>query len=47
LYVIESGLEVTDKILVEGIQSVKEDDKITTKFIAPKELMKTLQLIKQ
>lgn len=47
LYVIESGLETSDKILVEGIQSVKEDDKIKIKFIAAKEVMKTLQLIKQ
>jgi len=34
LYVIESGLSVNDKILLEGIQIVKEDDKIKTEFIA-------------
>ena len=47
LYVIDSGLEASDKILLEGIQSVKEDDSIKTKFIAPEQVMKTLQLIKQ
>ena len=34
LYVIESGLSVNDKILLEGLQIVKEDDKIKTEFIA-------------
>ena len=34
LYVIESGLSVNDKILLEGIQTVKDDDKIKTEFIA-------------
>jgi len=34
LYVIESGLSENDKILLEGIQSVKDDDKIKTEFIA-------------
>ena len=32
LYIIESGLDVNDKILLEGAQSVKEDDKIKSKF---------------
>ena len=31
---IESGLSVNDKILLEGIQTVKDDDKIKTEFIA-------------
>ncbi len=34
IYVIESGLSVNDKILLEGIQTVKDDDKIKTEFIA-------------
>ena len=34
IYVIESGLSVNDKILLEGIQIVKDDDKIKTEFIA-------------
>lgn len=47
LYVIDSGIEATDKILLEGIQSVKDGDKINTKFITPQKVMKSLQLIKQ
>jgi membrane fusion protein (multidrug efflux system) len=37
LYVIESGLSESDTILLEGIQSVKEDDKIQTVFIAARQ----------
>jgi membrane fusion protein (multidrug efflux system) len=33
LYVIESGLSPNDKILLEGTQNVKDDDKIETEFI--------------
>lgn len=47
LYVLESGLSVGDKILLEGIQSVKEDDKIETEFVQPKVVIGSLQLIKQ
>ncbi len=47
IYVIESGLEATDKILLEGVQSVKEDDKIQTEFIPSKQVVERLQLIKQ
>ncbi len=47
LYIIESGLTISDKILIDGIQSVKEDDKIITEFIQPKEVIAQLQLIKQ
>lgn len=34
LYVIESGLSANDKIIYEGIQNVKEGDKILTDFIS-------------
>jgi membrane fusion protein (multidrug efflux system) len=37
LYVIESGLSESDTFLLEGIQSVKEDEKIQTVFIAAKQ----------
>lgn len=37
IYIIESGIEPTDKILLEGIQSVKEDEKIESVFVSPKE----------
>ena len=33
IYIIESGLTPNDKILLEGIQSVKDDDKIQTVFL--------------
>jgi membrane fusion protein (multidrug efflux system) len=47
LYVIETGLSTNDKILLEGVQSVKEDDKIQTEFTPPKQVIAQLQLIKQ
>lgn len=37
IYVIESGLSINDKILLEGIQSVKEDEEIQTVFVPAKE----------
>jgi membrane fusion protein, multidrug efflux system len=46
LYVIETGLSVNDKILLEGIQTVKEDDKIEPEFIPAKLVIEQLQLIK-
>ncbi len=33
IYVIDAGLSPDDKILLEGIQSVKEDDKIKSEFV--------------
>ena len=47
LYIVDSGIDANDKILIDGIQSVKENDKIKSKFIAPDEVVKGLQLIKQ
>lgn len=44
LYVVESGLSEKDNILLEGVQKVKEDDKIKTKFIAPKKVLSSLKL---
>ena len=46
LYVVESGIVATDKILLDGLQSVKEDDKIKANFEAPQQVIKKLQLIK-
>lgn len=37
LYVIESGLSESDTFLLEGIQNVKEDEKIQPVFISPKQ----------
>ncbi|MFL5765178.1 MAG: efflux RND transporter periplasmic adaptor subunit [Bacteroidia bacterium] len=46
LYVVE-GLTPQDKILLEGLQNVKDDDKVETKFEAPKDVIAHLQLINQ
>jgi membrane fusion protein (multidrug efflux system) len=47
LYVIESGLSLKDKILLEGVQTVKENDKIEMELLPAKEVIEHLQLIKQ
>ncbi|WP_298153965.1 efflux RND transporter periplasmic adaptor subunit [Flavobacterium sp.] len=44
LYVVGSGLTANDKILLEGVQSVKDDDLIKSKFVAPKEAISHLRL---
>ena len=44
LYVVSAGLAVTDKILLDGVQKVKDNDKIKYEFIAPKEVISRLQL---
>ncbi|MFT3826582.1 MAG: efflux RND transporter periplasmic adaptor subunit [Chitinophagaceae bacterium] len=44
LYVIDTGLEENDKILLEGVQKVKENDKVTVEFLTPKEVMTHLRL---
>lgn len=47
LYVIDSGLQPSDKILLEGLQTIKEDDKVQTEFQQPEKVIAALQLIKQ
>jgi membrane fusion protein (multidrug efflux system) len=44
LYVVSGGLAVTDKILLEGIQKVKDDEKIKYEFVAPAEVISGLKL---
>jgi len=44
LYIVSGGLAVTDKILLDGVQKVKDNDKIKYEFIAPKEVISRLQL---
>jgi membrane fusion protein (multidrug efflux system) len=39
IYIIESGIQTTDKILLEGIQSVKEDEKIESVFVSPQQAL--------
>jgi membrane fusion protein (multidrug efflux system) len=46
LYIIESGLNETDKILLDGLQTAKEDEKVEAEFVPAKEVISNLQLIK-
>ncbi|SHM56339.1 efflux RND transporter periplasmic adaptor subunit [Flavobacterium chilense] len=43
LYVVRTGLTENDKILLEGVQKVKENDKIKYEFQAPKEVINHLR----
>lgn len=44
LFVVESGLLENDKILLEGVQKVKDDDKISFEYEKPEEVMAHLRL---
>jgi membrane fusion protein (multidrug efflux system) len=44
LYVVSGGLSATDKILLEGVQKVKDDDKILTEYVSPREVISQLRL---
>jgi membrane fusion protein, multidrug efflux system len=44
LYAVGSGLSENDRILLEGVQKVKDDDKIEYEFVAPKEAISRLKL---
>lgn len=44
IYVVASGLDVGDKFLLEGVQKVKDDQKVQTKFQDPKKVLQTLKL---
>ncbi len=44
LYVIESGITATDKILLEGVQKAKDDDKIEFVYQKPEEVLANLKL---
>ncbi|MFW0738129.1 MULTISPECIES: efflux RND transporter periplasmic adaptor subunit [unclassified Flavobacterium] len=44
LYVIRTGLTENDRILLEGVQKVKENDKIKYEFQSPKAVMNNLRL---
>ncbi|MBI1224617.1 MAG: efflux RND transporter periplasmic adaptor subunit [Bacteroidetes bacterium] len=46
LYVLESGLQDGEKILLDGVQNVRDDDKIEYKYEEPKDVVFNLQLIK-
>lgn len=44
IYIVASGLVPSDKIVLEGVQKVKDDDKIKSSFVAPKTALAQLQL---
>lgn len=44
IYVVSEGLDVGDKILLEGVQKVKDDQKVETKFQNPKKVLSSLKL---
>lgn len=44
LFIINSGLSASDVILLEGIQKVKDDDKIKGEFVKPRAVIAQLQL---
>ncbi|CAL1518537.1 Solvent efflux pump periplasmic linker SrpA [Chitinophaga sp. MM2321] len=44
LYVIESGILENDKILLDGVQRAKDDEKISFDYLAPKEVVSHLRL---
>lgn len=44
LYVVASGLSENDKILLEGVQKVKDDQKVKVKAQDPKKVLQSLKL---
>lgn len=44
IYIVSEGLDVEDKILLEGVQKVKDDQKVETKFQDPKKVLSSLKL---
>lgn len=44
LYVVSEGITSSDKILLEGVQKVKDDQKVETKFQDPKKVLSSLKL---
>ena len=47
VYVVDSGINENDKILLDGIQTIKENDKVKPKLVSGNQVLKSLQLIKQ
>ncbi len=44
LYVVGSGITENDRILLEGVQKVKEDKRIEAEYKAPGEVVAQLRL---
>lgn len=44
LYVVSAGLSEHDRVLIDGVQKVKENDKVNVEWIAPRQVMARLKL---
>lgn len=44
LYIVQNGISVNDRILLEGVQKVKEDEKIEFTYQKPQEVLSHLKL---
>jgi membrane fusion protein (multidrug efflux system) len=44
LYVVKSGIGADDRILLEGVQKVKEDDRIAFEYHKPADVISSLRL---
>jgi hypothetical protein len=44
LYVVGNGITQNDRILLEGVQNVKDDEKIQYKFLSPRKAISQLKL---
>ncbi|MCF2446583.1 efflux RND transporter periplasmic adaptor subunit [Dyadobacter sp. CY345] len=44
IFVVKSGLKTSDKILLEGLRQVKENEKIHSKFVKPDSVISNLNL---
>ncbi|MNL63304.1 hypothetical protein D3C87_1874300 [compost metagenome] len=44
LFVIKEGLSIHDRILLEGLRLVKENDKIDIKLVQPESVLSHLEL---
>lgn len=44
VYVVSSGLSTQDQILLEGVQKVKDDEKVKTKLQDPQQVLNSLKL---
>ena len=44
MYIISEGINENDRFLLEGVQKVKDDQKVQTRFQDPKKVLKSLKL---
>ena len=43
IYLVKEGLDVNDRIILEGIRQVKDGEKVEYEFVAPEEALKHLK----